>query len=238
MQTTLVPCFNYYRTALFTDDSQRHLTRMTIELDSHLPSNAFSEPQKVLRYIQTHGRPNEKIQKDDLYLEIQNPNRFNEPSLLVTDYAMPGTNMNGFELCSQVKQLCHEHNIPSPKIILLSGQAGEEIGQEGINKGYIDQYVSKTDPSCTYKLNRAIQALQMQFSIEKSAPVLKELSAKPDFCFNDLNFIQLFKELCKENEIVEYFPLGSSGDFLLSQFDGSLLWLRVIPVSLCLRLSQ
>src|SRR3990167_4619439 len=102
MQTTL-PCFDYRRTVLFVDDNERHITRITLPLDVHLTYGAFSDPRKALHYIQKHGRPHKKFQKDTAYLEIQTPDRFNEPSLLVTDYAMPGTGMNGFELCSEVK---------------------------------------------------------------------------------------------------------------------------------------
>ena len=224
-----LPCFSYQRSALFTDDNKSHITTMTIELDLHLPYSAFSDPRQVLHYIQTHGRPNKTTSIETYYLEIQNPSRFKEPSLLIADYAMPGTNMNGFELCAEVKKLCKQLNITPPKIILLSGQAGEDIAKEGFNKGYIDKYISKNDRQCGKKLDEAIQELQLQFSMEKSSDLLQDLSVQPDFCLNDPHFVQLFNQICKDNKIIEHYLLSRSGDFLLSQVDGSILWLVVIP---------
>lgn len=224
-----LPCFDYHRAALFVDDNQRHLTRILLKLDTHLVYSVFSDPQKVLHYLQTYGRPKRKFDIDTLYQEIQNPDRFNEPSLLITDYAMPNTKMNGFELCSEVKRLCKELEITPPKIILLSGQAGEDIAKEGLQKGYIDLYISKNDPGYNYKLNEAIQTLQLQFSQEQSATLSHELSKQPDFCLNDPHFIEFFKQLQQEHSIVEHFILNNRGDFLLSQYDGSLLWLKIVP---------
>ncbi|MFU8797198.1 MAG: hypothetical protein ACNA7Y_00610 [Gammaproteobacteria bacterium] len=219
----------YYPTmAVFVDDSEHFLTRINMDLDMQLVCSYFSDPEDALSYLKKYGRPRALLQLKTLYQEIDNPNRSSEPSVMVLDYEMPGTSMNGFELSVKIQDICAEMNIPCPQILMLSGQAGTDLALEGFNKGYINSFISKKEPQYGRKVNEQIQILQRRFLKERSDSLLLALSAQPDFCWNDPQLIPFFTELCKQHRIVEYYMVSHSGDFLLLQSDGTVLWLVMI----------
>lgn len=146
--------------------------------------------------------------------EIYNPNRFNEMSILVIDYAMP--EMNGLELCRQLRKL-------PIKIIMLTGEANKEFAVEVFNEGSIDKFILKSTSNLQDSLFQMISDLQIEYFLDLSKIALNKIT---DFskniltCLDDAVFIAFFKNLCAENKISEYYLLDVQGSFLLLDTNG------------------
>ena len=70
-------------------------------------------------------------------MHIYNKERFGETSVVVVDFAMP--QMNGEEFCRKLGQLKGN----SVKIIMLTGEADEEMAVRLFNAGVIDKFLRK-----------------------------------------------------------------------------------------------
>jgi len=234
----------YYPTlAILVDDSQRLLTTISYHLDANLAYISFTNPKLALRYIQktnatdylsiqciaeneqaetfglTQTEHDIKIDLSNIYKQIHNPERFNEPSVIVLDYSMPG--MNGLEFCETLKK-----THPAIKIILLTGEADESKGIEMFNRGLIDRFMLKGD-YFGETVNTAIIELQKNYFEEQSQTLLENLSTKSILCLKDDNFIKIFQEICQKHSIVEYYLIENTGSFLLLTRETQPLWLIV-----------
>ena len=219
-------CLYHPTMVIFLDDSERYLSRIAIELDENLPYLTASAPQSVLAYIKNHSKYDKFTEID--YSNIYSFERFNQVSVLVVDYDMPGTGMDGFTFSQEIKKLSKELKIHTPKIILLTGQASEAVAIDGFNKGYIDRYISKNDPSYGKKLNGIIQELQILYFAESSENLLNKLASKAFFPLKDENFLEILLKISQENNIVERYTVNNSGDLLLLNKDGEPFWLIII----------
>jgi len=141
-----------------------------------------------------------------IHTEVYNPLRFNEISVLVVDYAMPG--MNGLELCQQIEN-------PAIKKILLTGQADETIAINAFNAGIIHRYIRKHEPNVTEIIRNTIQQLQQQYFHQVSESIITMLAVNSPNYLQDRKFADFFYQLVKENNIVEYYLTENSGSFLL-----------------------
>lgn len=248
LMTTVPQITGYYypTTTILLDDSERFITHLSLELDSDLAYVSFSNPRKALQYIDQHSKPQAltercllphqesesyglkptqheiKVDLSELFQEIYNPGRFNEPSIVVVDYSMPM--MTGREFCTRLK------NLPIKKI-LLTGQADTDLGINLFNEGLIDKFIRKDSENFGSMVNASIIELQKRYFEEQSQTVIENLITQPNSCLNDPAFVKLFYEICEKHHIVEYYLIQSSGSFLLLTFEGQALWLIVTTSS-------
>lgn len=241
MDELILPAFYYPTTVMLIDDSESFLTTLTCELNADIPYNCFTNPLKAMQFLKNYyinfppskfiqldndnitnwlghsGSVNTKVDFTSLKSLIYDSKRFNEPSVIIIDFAMP--QMTGGAFCEAIK------NIPSKKI-LLTGAASLETVVELFNNGVIDMYFLK-EPGVNEKVNQAIRKFQYLYFKDKTSDILASLSAKVDFSFNDPLFKQAFQKICNENKIVEYYILSDTGNCLLLQEDGS-HWLLIV----------
>ncbi len=197
----------------------------------------FNNPRKALDYLQKRSYckfikeslPTERgaeifhsqidVHLNNLHQEIYNPARFDEISLLVIDYAMPG--MNGQEFCKQIS------NLPIKKL-LLTGEASFEKAVEMFNAEIIDKFVKKDeDFDAIFKL---ISDLQYRFFQKVSEPILTLLrNSKETGAFFDEKFIEFFQKIIEKNNIIEYYAADNCGSYLLVDKSGSAKLLIVKP---------
>lgn len=159
----------------------------------------------------------------EIHKEIYNPQRFDQVSVVILDYSMPG--LNGAQLSYQLKDRGF-------KIILLTGEASHTRAIELFNEGIIHYFVHKDDLSAMKLLRNAIVRLQYECFVEASELILNSITQKPRLfnqlssCLDDSVFIHFFNSFKNEN-FTEYYLLDEAGSFLFLKEDGQMSWLIV-----------
>ncbi len=240
MKLSQIPTCYFPSTVLFIDDSRDFLLNFTLQLDENIAFKIVNSPfdalkiihqgtkphqvnQRVLsEYVDTDGCPinNYTVNLDlaSIHWEVYNPLRFNEISVVVIDYAMPG--MSGLEVCRKME------NSPI-KRILLTGRADEKTVVQAFNDGLIDMYLQKQNPNITELINSSIKNMQYRYFQNMSEVVVKMLSIKSPNCLQDPKFVEVFNEFVKDNNIVEYYLSENSGSFLMLDANAELFYLIV-----------
>jgi len=85
---------------------------------------------------------------------VANPFRYDQISVVVVDFDMPG--FNGVQFCRSIA------NLPIRKL-MLTGKATDEMAVNAFNEGAIDYFLKKEDPALDQHLERQIAALQHRY---------------------------------------------------------------------------
>jgi CheY-like chemotaxis protein len=225
---------------MFVDDSRDFLLNFTLQLDENIAFQLHDSPYKALEVIHQAQKPsqvNERVLSEYLdasgcpitnytvnldlaaiHWEVYNPQRFNEVSVVVVDYAMPG--MSGLEFCSRME------NSPI-KRVLLTGKADEKTAVQAFNEGIIDLYIQKQNTNITKLINESIASMQLRYFQNMSDIITKMLSVSSPSCLQDYEFSKLFFALIEEHKIVEYYLTENSGSFLLLDGDANISYLVI-----------
>lgn len=234
MKYSSIPVCYFPSTVLFVDDNQDFLMNFTLQLDDQLIYKIYDSPKQALQVIESRDVHSEEmhqrcvtdfpealpqdahqhsIQLDlsAIHLEVYNPKRFSEVSVVVVDYAMP--EMNGLEFCKSLQ------NTQIQKI-LLTGQADETTAIEAFNLGIIDRFIRKNDPMVTEKVMQSVRQLQQRYFQLMSEHITKILSVHSPSILQEPAFVEHFKTICQQNDIVEFYLADTSGSFLLLDKQG------------------
>ncbi len=241
MEKHQIPVCYFPTTVLFVDDNRHFLQSLPLRLDHHhiLPK-LYSDPHNALQFLtvdyqiqsfihrcflqtgeETGNFHSIEINVNAIHQEIYNDARFQEVSMMVVDYSMPG--LNGLELSRKAK----EHN-PRLKILLLTGEADEKLAVRAFNDGLIDKFLRKDTPDFHQDLNDAIQELQYQYFNHLTELAFDGLITEANSslaCLRDPAYIKLFSDLIANHKIVEYYLTDTWGSFLLLDFQGKPFWL-------------
>jgi CheY-like chemotaxis protein len=240
MQLKIASACYYPSTVLMVDDNPRFLSHLSAKLDPSFHFKLLTDPREAVvfaekeslleKHIQTcfsESGFGEKFDREDsdvlvhqyyqgISLEnlsclVGSADRFNELSVIVVDYAMPG--MNGVDLC----RVLSKH--PAKKI-LLTGEADHRIAVDAFNEGLIDRFLLKhTQESQLYEaLNQAITEMQEAYFAKVSKRLL--LSVRVSEKINNAGFLEIFNRIFQEYRIVEYYLLTARGAFLLVDESG------------------
>jgi len=226
-----LPLFYYPTNIILVDDDVNYSKNLEmIMLDRKVPMGVFNDPKKALNFIKSKpfGKLANKLVKveeeqedktifnidlSDLHQEIYNKDRFNDVSVIIVDYAMPG--LNGKEFFEKIRDL------PVAKI-LLTGEADYQMAVKMFNAGLIDRFFRKNDDDLFEKLIQAIEELKIQFFQKLSHSILAALGKKSTLLpFTNPAFIQFFLKTIQSDKMVEYYALDESGSFLLLQKNGA-----------------
>lgn len=220
-----IPLIYHPTTVVMIDDDKEFLDTIT----GHLPSekalfNCFNDPEEALQYINERSADNVlsgitatdsiKVGAQDVHIDINkvyeivyNPHRFNNISVAIVDYAMPG--MNGIEFCQKIKN----KNI---KKILLTGVANETLAIEAFNQGIIDYFIKKNDSNLISHLNQTILDMAMNYFCDISEPFTS--SAYFNFLertvFEAEEYVQLFHDTLTNFNATEFYILDSFGSYI------------------------
>ncbi len=234
----------YPATVGLVDDNKeylKHLLTRLVKLEK-IPCFSYEDPEQALQFLtkEYHADPIVNrclIESEDndmdhhmvdfnipaIHQEIYNPRRFAEITVLVIDYAMPG--INGLELCRQLRE-----KYPFIKIIMLTGEVGKDLAVEAFNEGSIDRFILKNTPSLMEALVQIVRELQLSYFQNLSELALNKIadfSQQTLVCLTDPVFVDFFQQLCKTNNIVEYYLMDDHGSFLLLDAKGKPSWLAV-----------
>ena len=240
MNTQKISCCYFPTTALLIDDNNRFLSGLCFDIDiKKVVLQLYDKPLVALQALKDYKpnpitnrcllRPEERhrdhrnidVDIRAIHEEMYNPNRFNEISVIVVDYSMPG--MTGLELCQQLK------NSPIKKI-LLTGEADEKLATKAFNEGIIHKFIRKDDPHFTDTINANIQELQLEYFQDLSEIVINSLTKNPDYppsCLDDPIFLDFFYTLIEKHQFSEYYLMDAAGSFIFLDINGKPSWLVV-----------
>ncbi len=239
MQKYGIPACYYPTMVVFVDDSKDFLMNFSLQFDPSLAYQLYTSPHAALKvlnqqrvshldqkcfsqYAEAIGCPSTthtiNVDISAIHREVYDPERFSEVSTVVVDFAMP--DINGLEFCERLKDR-------PVKKILLTGQADAQTAINAFNDGIIDHFILKSDPHVIDKVNAAIAELQQRYFQEKSDFMVKALAIDSPNFLQDPVFFTFFNELCRENDIVEYYLTENSGTFLTLSASGIARWLII-----------
>jgi CheY-like chemotaxis protein len=222
------------------DDNPRFLTHLSAKLDSSFHFNLMTDPReasvlgKESKLLLQETILNSFVYDPDLELEdehtdlsihknyhgvrlaalinlIQDSSRFDEISVIIVDYSMPG--MNGIEFCRAIEK----H--PAKKI-LLTGEADHRIAVDAFNQGLIHRFILKqTQENLLYEeLNSAINELQNVYFSVNSRKILSTLGLEG--LFSNSYLVDFINKLCVEKKYIEFYLLNSRGALLFLDEEG------------------
>lgn len=218
---SLICCY-FPSQVIFVDDDIRILKSVRAVVDDQLANYKFyDDPYAALDYIDqlSDGKSFlfQALQSPledrvyDIYKEIYNHKRFEEISIVIVDYDMPG--INGLDFCEKIKN-------PAIRKILYTGVADEQLAINAFNTGIIDGYIRKHDPQIENTLNTLIKINQFKYFMSITemhvGNFFKEL-LKDDpkaTAFYDPAFITYFNDFIKQHDIIEYYLNESVGGFV------------------------
>lgn len=237
-----IPICYFPTTVLLVDDDRTFLSSLQgrLQADKFFPKFYYSGTQ-ALSFLQNEyksnfsaqrflNRPEEK-ELDHRSIDVNvpaireamyNPDRFPEIAVLVLDHDMP--DKTGIDLCRELK------GKPFKKLI-LTGKVDEKIAIQAFNEGIIDKFIRKDTPGDFYKLlNDSIVELQLQYFQDMSTVVIDSLiqTEHPSYTpLEEPGFIELFNQICREHDAVEYYMVDSYGSYVFLDFEGNPGWLAV-----------
>lgn len=244
MERSFVSVCYYPTTVMFVDDDAKYLHKLELLIDTQKAScKLFSNAKEALEWLKKHEpspftkrcieRPEESafdhrnidIDVRKIWHEMHNLKRFEEISVLVVDYAMPG--LSGLEFAKQ----CRQFKKSPFKILMLTGEADEALAVQAFNDKVIDKFLRKNTPNFEAALNAAINELQEQYFYDLSQLVIDSLTKDPEHpMINWLDepvFFKLFDEIFKKHHLTEYYLTDAFGSYMFLDFEGKPSWLVV-----------
>lgn len=237
MNLSRIPATFFPTTSLLIDDNQRFLKNISLRLDEHLAYKLFDNTEKALQYLNSVPKAIPSLSKyvasnveqnsylsnqysinldlSSIHKEIYNKERFKNISVIVIDYAMP--NMNGIQFCQQLSD-------NQLKKIMLTGEADHQIAVQAFNDRVIDKFILKSESHLNQKLNKTIYEMQQKYFLELTEGIENSLANESTYCLRDPKVIEVFNDVCKEHNIIEYYLLDASGSFLLLDILGNPSW--------------
>jgi len=236
--STSISICQYPITTLLVDDNIDFLKDVHhLLLMNNILNFYYDDPVKALRFLnedykadpftnhciktQPHKDPDSYLAQFDLkkiYHEVYNPHRFDQIGVLGIDQFMPA--LSGLDFCRQVQdKFCLK--------FVLTGEAGLAFAVDAFNEGIIDKFLQKGIADLPKTVVKVIQDLQQGYFLKLSQFAINTLYKQAPACLTDPVFIQFFNELCKKNNIVEYYLLDEFGSFLLLNTQGIPSWLII-----------
>lgn len=232
-----IPCCYFPTLTLLIDDNARFLQGLQRSLGKTRNTKSFDVPVNVVKFIEENKNshniplylhlslkggdqdlPEESVNVDisDIAKILHRNHRFDETSVAVVDYAMPG--MNGVEISKKIRT-----EYPTPiKIIMLTGEADEQTAVSAFNEGVIDKFIKKSAENCLEKVKECIASLEIKFFQDISKTMLESFRARSNSILEEPEFINVFNKVCEEQKIVEYYLIEDSGSFLMLDKNGKI----------------
>lgn len=219
MKLNHIPPFYFPTMVMFVDDSTDFLFNLSLQLDAMLAFRLYNSPVDALRHLNSADgdrvpppadcySPYQNcdqlslthqvidIDLDKIAREVHNPFRFQQVSVVVVDYHMPG--IDGLEFCQRIEN-------PAVKKVLLTGKADEKVAVQAFNEGLIDRFIQKQDADAIPNLNRAITQLQWAYFQQVGQQLVDTLAPRSHAFLRDGAFAGLFRRLCAEMGAVEFY---------------------------------
>ncbi|HVY06545.1 MAG TPA: response regulator [Burkholderiales bacterium] len=232
--------FYFPTTVAIVDDSPDFLVNLSLNLDPMLAYRVFDTPMATLtalasdlgvapgpeRFFSVYQHREEHsfdhhvidLNMSGIHREVFNEKRFERYSVVVVDYDMP--EIDGLELCRRL-----EHS-PIRKV-LLTGKADEKLAVQAFNEGIINRFILKQDPSAMLLLQETIREMQEDYFEDIERTVEDALNIGPLHFLRDPFFGEVFRKICADLKIVEFYLCSSPDGILLLDGDANVTLLLV-----------
>jgi CheY-like chemotaxis protein len=226
--------FYFPTTVAILDDSPDFLANLSLNLDPMLAFRLFDSPSETLaalnsepasapgpeRFFSVYQHREEHsfdhhvidLNMSSIHDEVFNEKRFERFSVVVVDYDMP--EINGLEFCRRI-----EHH-PARKV-LLTGKADEKVAVQAFNEGIIDRFVLKQDPNAMTLLQKTIHEMQEDYFQDIARMMEGALNIGPLHFLRDPSVAELFRKICTDLKVVEFYLCSSPDGILLLDRDGA-----------------
>ncbi len=240
-----ISCIYYPTTVVVVDDNESVLENILLKVGKNIPCKIFSDPKEGLAYIKktlkkadilsdiigvnessvdySHESNRFPIQYDlkKIFQHASDKQRFQQISVLVIDYAMPG--MNGEELCRALKRAKGN----PVKIIMLTGEIDEPMAVRLFNEGLIDRFLRKARPGVDEELKNCIIEMQRRYFQDLTYPIIRGIISDKDSALGDPAFREFFNKICQQVSASSYYLIETSGSFIFFNNAGKPKWLLV-----------
>ncbi len=238
--------FYHPTSILVLDDDPLFLESLDFQFSDEIYCQTFTRPDAALEHLHSQSTQHPDfgryfkdcsdldLNKDgpqgDLLLRLQlselrslmdDDTRAQRISVAVVDFDMP--KMTGVEFCRAIRDL-------PVKTILLTGKAGLETAIAAFNEGVIDCFLQKQDANVSSALRREIKRLQEEYFEDISNPIKCALALQRTHFGEDPSFIELFKDVCDSNAIVEHAICASPPGVMMRDEDGNEFFLLVSDI--------
>ena len=232
--------FYFPTTVAIVDDCPDFLANLSLNLDPMLAFRVFDSPTQTLvalngehacapgpeRYFSLYQHREEHsfdhhvidLNMARIHGEVFNDRRFERYSVVVVDYDMP--EIDGLEFCRRIEHL------PVRKV-LLTGKADEKVAVKAFNAEIIDRFVLKQDPNATTLLQETIREMKEEYFRHIERMMEDALNIGPLHFLRDPFFAELFRKVCAELKIVEFYLCSSPDGILLLDGDGAVTLLLI-----------
>jgi len=225
--------FYFPTTVAIVDDSPDFLANLSLNLDPMLAFRVFNSPSATLaalnsehasapgpeRFFSVYQQREEHsfdhhvidLNMSRIHREVFNEKRFERYSVVVVDYDMP--EIDGLEFCRRLEHL------PMRKV-LLTGKANEKLAVQAFNEGIINRFIPKQDPGAMTLLQGTIREMQEDYFQDIGRLMEGALNIGPLHFLRDPFFTELFRKICAELKIVEFYLCSSPDGIVLLDGDG------------------
>ncbi len=235
-----LPCCYHPTTVLVVDDNELFLATVADELEGFTPCRLFESPLKAKIYLDNtpsytfvdrcKEAPEQDLEDHNVHIlqqvhkEVYDYTRFDQPSVAIIDYQMPG--MNGLELCTVIRE-----RFPQMKLVLLTGEADHAIAVKAFNDGQIDRFIKKNERLLSQTINNTVRELQWQYFGELSQKLLDNLINQSQHSlpiyFRRPEFAEFFIEMFHKKKFCEFYLLETNANFLLLDQNAKPSWTMV-----------
>ena len=231
-------CFYFPIQVIFLDDNPAFLDALDLEFGTKFNLLTLTNPDKAFQMLDNYSQDvtqsifklmnnvNEDTTSDrvigfdvsKMLSLIYEKNRFEHAPLLVVDYEMP--TINGIEFCKKLK----ERNLFK---VMLTAQADKDTAIQAFNNGLIDKFILKTDKNLHTEITLAVNDLTHRHFKALSKNMLNGYSNSINILFDNPLYQQLFANIVKQEQIVEYYLIDNSGSILFLDTNAKPTWLIV-----------
>jgi CheY-like chemotaxis protein len=238
--------FYHPTSILVLDDDPLFLESLDFQFSDELYCQTFTRPDAALEHLHSQSTQHPdfgryfkdcsdldlnkdgpqgdlllRLQLSELRLLMDDETRAQRISVAVVDFDMP--KMTGVEFCRAIRDL-------PVKTILLTGKAGLETAIAAFNEGVIDCFLQKQDANVSSALRREIKRLQEEYFEDISNPIKCALALQRTHFGEDPSFMELFKDVCDSNAIIEHAICASPPGVMMRDEDGNEFFLLVSDV--------
>ena len=231
----MIPCCFHPTRVVIVNDCHDLMNLFDDHLPrSHMTFDTFNSPYKALHYINEVYQPDpfydryrvkkeersrknrrQEIQVVDTHHEIYRPQRFDEISTVVMDYAPISENsgmsaeMTGLEFLEKVEN-------PHIQKILLIGEEDEEMATQALSKGLIHDFICKQALDWEEHFYEVLQDAQWRYFNKLSEIFMGTICSGnvKEYALNDPNFQKFFKSILSNYGFTEAYLCETTGSYL------------------------
>lgn len=231
----MIPCCFHPTRVVIIGDCHESMKLVEGNLTrSHMTFDCFNNPHKALYYINEVYQPEPfydryAVKREDgfhkhrrlgtnivdTHPEIYRPQRFEEISTVVMDYALFTSSS---ETSSEMAIFKFFEKIEDPHIqkILLIGERDEQLMNQALNNELIQHCICKQDHDWEEQFYEALQNAQWHYFNKLSEVFMKTIRPYNvgDYAFADPNFETFFKALISNHEFTEAYLCETTGSYL------------------------